>query len=246
MGRVGYRGNMVLATCAGACMQLTTLPLQNHSTRMQTQTEKRGNWATAVAMYREEGLGAFYKGAGDPQIEMYQWEWDSRWSLFDFISMSSKDHELLLDLLVSEWQVGLTAGQAFWLGLISKLIASTICYPLTRIKQMCQAQTKRSKLRRAGEDPNASDGKPLSMWEMSVKVWASDGWNGFVYGIEGQVFNASLKAALHRSAKERIQAPERPRVLKLVEGSGGSNWLGQIQGQLQGEGDDCWLVTTFF
>lgn len=62
VGRVGYRGNMVLATCAGACMQLTTLPLQNHSTRMQTQTEKRGNWATAVAMYREEGLGAFYKG----------------------------------------------------------------------------------------------------------------------------------------------------------------------------------------
>ena len=33
-----------------------------------------------------------------------------------------------------------------------------------------------------------------------------DGWRGFIYGIEGQVFNASLKAALNRSAKERIQA----------------------------------------
>ena len=35
-----------------------------------------------------------------------------------------------------------------------------------------------------------------------------DGWRGFIYGIEGQVFNASLKAALNRSAKERIQAWE--------------------------------------
>ena len=64
-------------------------------------------------------------------------------------------------------QVGLSAAQAFWLGLISKLIASTICYPLTRIKQMCQAQTKRSKLRRSSSE----EGKALSMWEMSLKVW---------------------------------------------------------------------------
>lgn len=86
MGRVGYRGNMVLATCAGACMQLTTLPLQNHSTRMQTQTEKRGNWATAVAMYQEEGLGAFYKGTvqcqqrgwSDPQRKLGSDRGDSR------------------------------------------------------------------------------------------------------------------------------------------------------------------------
>ena len=59
MGRIGYSGNMVLATCAGACMQLITLPLQNHSAPMQAQTEKRGHWQPAVAMYREEVLQFF-------------------------------------------------------------------------------------------------------------------------------------------------------------------------------------------
>jgi len=77
-------------------------------------------------------------------------------------------------------QVGLSAAQAFWLGLISKLIASTICYPLTRIKQMCQAQTKRSKLRRSSSEE--TEGKALSMWEMSLKVWTEADRGGGVVG----------------------------------------------------------------
>jgi len=229
VGRVGYRGNMVLATCAGACMQLTTLPLQNHSTRMQTQTEKRGNWATAVAMYREEGLGAFYKGLlpclllslnatiQDTIFEGIKDAWLKRQNL----SAAAKAGVDLAQMKLREVQVGLSAAQAFWLGLISKLIASTICYPLTRIKQMCQAQTKRSKLRRSSSEE--TEGKALSMWEMSLKVWTEDGWRGFIYGIEGQVFNASLKAALNRSAKERIQVmlffllfPERFRKMRAM------------------------------
>ena len=76
--------------------------------------------------------------------------------------------------------MGLSAAQAFWLGLISKLIASTICYPLTRIKQMCQAQTKRSKLRRCSSEE--TEGKALSMWEMSLKVWTEADRGGGVVG----------------------------------------------------------------
>ena len=40
------------------------------------------------------------------------------------------------------------APRSFWLRLIRKLVAATICYRIARIKQMCQAQTKRSKLQR--------------------------------------------------------------------------------------------------
>ena len=202
-GRIGYRANMVLATAAGAVMQLTTLPLQNHSTRMQTQKDARGNWATAVAMYREEGLEAFYKGLLPCLL----------------LSVNASIQDTIYDGIKEAWlrrrnrqaaqaaqaaqalrkvQVGLAAGQAFWLGLGSKLIASTLCYPLTRIKQMCQAQTKRSKNR----EPQS---RPLSMFEMGLKVWKEDGWRGFIYGIEGQVCNASVKAALNRMVKERIQ-----------------------------------------
>ena len=90
---------------------------------------------------------------------------------------------------------------------------------------MCQAQTKRSKLRRDGTGSGSeTDGKTaLSMLEMSVMVWSQDGWRGFVYGIEGQVFNASLKAALNRSVKERISVmlffllfPERFRKMRQM------------------------------
>ena len=200
-GRVGYRGNMVLATCAGACMQLSTLPLQNHSTRMQTQTEKRGNWQTAIAMYREEGLMAFYKGL--LPCLLLSLNATIQDTIFEGIKDAWLKRQNLSAAKLREVHVGLNALEAFWLGLFSKLIASTICYPLTRIKQMCQAQTKRSKLRNT-EEGNVET-KPLSMLEMSQNVWQRDGWRGFVYGIEGQVFNASLKAALNRSVKERIQ-----------------------------------------
>ncbi|CAK9025292.1 unnamed protein product [Durusdinium trenchii] len=208
-GRIGYRGNMVLATCAGACMQLTTLPLQNHSTRMQTQTERQSNWATAVQMYREEGLAAFYKGLlpclllslnATIQDTIFEGIKDT-WLKRQNISAAARAGVDLAQMKLRAVQVGLNAGQAFWLGLFSKLIASTICFPITRIKQMCQAQTKRSKLRSDGNMRTS----PLSMLEMSNYVWNKDGWRGFVYGIEGQVFNASLKAALNRSVKERIQ-----------------------------------------
>ena len=188
-------------------MQLSTLPVQNHSTRMQTQTVRRGNWATAVAMYREEGLEAFYKGLLPCLL----------------LSVSATIQEPLYDTIKAAWlrrmnqnnakgvRIGLTAGQAFWLGLGSKLISSTICYPLTRVKQMCQAQTKRSKISKGRQQQSkkqqgdVSDTVPLSMFEMAMRVYKADGLRGFVYGIEGQVFNASIKAALNRMVKERIQ-----------------------------------------
>jgi hypothetical protein len=213
LGRVTYRANMLLATAAGAVMQLTTLPLQNHSTRMQTQRLRRGNWATALAMYQEDGLRSFYKGLLPCLI----------------LSVNASIQDTIYDGLKEVWlrrlnaaaasagvsvsgakakvRVGLGPGQAFWLGLGSKLIASTVCYPLTRVKQMCQAQTKRSKSRAPGpEGPDGAEGTPpLSMVDMARKVYEEDGLRGFLYGIEGQVFNASLKAALNRMVKERIQ-----------------------------------------
>ena len=164
-------------------MQLTTLPLQNHSTRMQTQTVQRGNLATAVAMYQEDGLGAFYKGLlpclllsvnasiQDTIYDTIKEIWLRR------VNLSAKQHQ-------AQVRIGLTAGQAFWLGLGSKLIASTVCYPLTRVKQMCQAQTKRSKTRQGA----TKDGEvaPLNMFQMAMQVYKADGLQGFVYGIEGQ------------------------------------------------------------
>ena len=164
-------------------------------------------------MYEEEGLGAFYKGLL-PCLLL-----SLNATIQDTIFEGIKDSWLRRQNLAAslkDVKVGLSAAQAFWLGLISKLIASTICYPITRIKQMCQAQTKRSKLREGDE-------KALGMLEMSKNVWSQDGWRGFVYGIEGQVFNASLKAALNRSVKERIQVllfvllfPQRFRDMRLT------------------------------
>jgi len=201
VGHVTNRANMLIATAAGAVMQLTTLPLQNHSTRMQTQTERRSNWATALGMYKEDGLKAFYKGLLPCLL----------------LSVNASIQDTIYDTIKNAWlrrtnrkkntvsiRIGLTAGQAFWLGLGSKLIASTVCYPLTRVKQMCQAQTKRPKRRHECQKGDVA-AEPLNMFEMAMKVYRADGLRGFVYGIEGQVFNASLKAALNRMVKERIQ-----------------------------------------
>jgi hypothetical protein len=63
-GDFGYVANLTVGAVAGACNQLTTLPLQNHSARMQCADDKtKGNWDTAVDMYNESGIAGFYKGA---------------------------------------------------------------------------------------------------------------------------------------------------------------------------------------
>ncbi|CAE7246959.1 RABEPK [Symbiodinium microadriaticum] len=192
----------------GAVMQLTTLPLQNHSTRMQTQSERRSNWATALSMYKEDGLKAFYKGLLPCLL----------------LSVNASIQDTIYDTIKNAWlrrtnrknagagsiRIGLTAGQAFWLGLGSKLIASTVCYPLTRVKQMCQAQTKRSKHRQECQKGDVA-AAPLNMFEMAMKVYRADGLRGFVYGIEGQVFNARLQQEARLGREFVGPDPERMR-----------------------------------
>ena len=88
-----------------------------------------------MQMYREEGLASFYKGLL-PCLLL-----SVNASIQDTIYDTIKDMWLnRMNRNASTAHIGLTAGQAFWLGLGSKLIASTLCYPLTRVKQMCQAR----------------------------------------------------------------------------------------------------------
>ena len=64
IGPIGYIANLIIGLMAAAANQLTTLPLQNHSARMQTQKDKtKGNIQTALDMYNEGGIAMFYKGA---------------------------------------------------------------------------------------------------------------------------------------------------------------------------------------
>jgi hypothetical protein len=99
--------------------------------------------------------------------------------------------------------IGLTVAQGFFIGMFGKFVAATLCYPLTRIKVMCQAQTKKAK--KGSISGNDELERTLSPIEMAKKVFRTDGIGGFFYGVEGQVFNAALKQGLNFMVKERIQ-----------------------------------------
>ena len=91
-------------------------------------------------------------------------------------------------------QIALSTVEGFAIGLSSKFIAATVCYPITRVKVMAIAQSKQKK----GE-------KAKSGFEIASEVYQKDGFAGFYYGLEGQVSNAALKYGLNMMIKERIQ-----------------------------------------
>ena len=80
------------------------------------------------------------------------------------------------------------------IGIFSKACAATICFPMTRLKVMGTTQRK------------AKKGQKLrGTFEIAGDLLKTDGIKGFYYGVEGQVFNASVKQGLTVMLKERIE-----------------------------------------
>lgn len=170
--------------------RICTHPFENIAQRIQTQLEgpKESFLGAARNIAREGGLGGFWKGMTPALILCINPTIDTLIYFrvrAAFLAMQTRKMGFKV--------VDVAAGAAFLIGILSKGMAATSCFPLTRLKVMGTTQRK-------------GGGKKLrSTSEMAMDIWKADGIKGFFYGVEGQVFNAAVKQGLTLMLKERIE-----------------------------------------
>eukprot|EP00939_MAST-03C_sp_MAST-3C-sp1_P002729 g2729.t1 len=112
-----------------------------------------------------------------------------------------------------------TSVENFWIGLIAKLIASTITYPLViaKIVMTTASKKKKNKAKRTttttttkekgrltmSSDEGASVGEILKIWRQIVM---DSGFTGVYKGIQPHLVNASLKAGITNAVRLRVVA----------------------------------------
>ena len=82
----------------------------------------------------------------------------------------------------------------FWLGALSKLIATSITYPQIVIKSRQQAMSNES----------SRDRKKVNVWSAMTEVVHNEGVGGLYRGISSKLLQSILTAAILFASKERI------------------------------------------
>ena len=171
-----FRGSI-----AGILTQIFTSPLGTIQKILQTthSSDVRNSNASMIIknIKNQHGLTAFWSGFGmsmilviNPAINMY---------CYEFI------RHYLCNLLNTK-----SAAIDFFAGLLSKAIATIICYPLIYIKYNQQAD-------------NASDSKQ-SIMDIITNTYRQNGPKGFYKGINTKLVQSSLNNALMFMIKEKV------------------------------------------
>ena len=182
----------VTGIVAASINRLCTHPFENIAQRIQTRLPHQpveGFMSCGRNIVKEGGVSGLWKGLLPGMMLCINPTIDT------LIYFRVRDAYLARATRLASFSVlNVSAGPAFLLGILSKGCAATICFPLTRLKVMGTTQRK------------AKDGQKLrGTFELASDVMQSDGIKGFYYGVEGQVFNASVKQGLTMMLKERIE-----------------------------------------
>ncbi|KAH9765194.1 peroxisomal adenine nucleotide carrier 1 [Citrus sinensis] len=186
---IGTRANLIVAAAAGACTVIVTQPLDTASSRMQTSEfgKSKGLWKSlSESTWSEafDGLGISLLLTSNPSIQLKQ--------------------RLLRRRLKRETgkepsPEALPAFSAFFLGALSKCVATFLTYPAIRCKVMLQA---------AESDEDGINQAPQrnknTVSDALCSIWKREGPLGFYKGIQAQILKTVLSSALLLMIKEKI------------------------------------------
>ena len=179
----------IIAACIN---RLCTHPFENIAQRIQTILPHQPKESFLVAganIVKEGGVRGLWKGLLPGMLLCINPTIDT------LVYFRFRDAYLARrSRLLAQAVVDMPAGAAFMTGIFSKACAATICFPMTRLKVMGTTQRKSKK----GQ-------KLRGTFEIASDLLRTDGIKGFYYGVEGQVFNASVKQGLTVMLKERIE-----------------------------------------
>ncbi|KAL2650838.1 hypothetical protein R1flu_018966 [Riccia fluitans] len=190
--RMGTGPNLIVAAAAGACTAVLTQPLDTASARMQTSSF--GKSKSLVRTLRESTVKELWAGI-EPSIV-----------LCSNPAIQYTVFEQLKYRLLKKGQVGvaaesapvvLSAFSAFFLGALSKSVATVITYPAIRSKVMIQAAE-------SDDVKDKNKDKPIrKMHQAFSLIWNREGFFGFYKGLNAQILKTVLGAALMLMIKEK-------------------------------------------
>ncbi|KAK4803489.1 hypothetical protein SAY86_003306 [Trapa natans] len=195
---VGTKANLVLAAAAGACTAIVTQPLDTASARMQTSEFGKskslwrilteGNWHDSF-----DGLGINLLLTSNPAIQ---------YTVFDQLKQRMLKRKQGEATAAGSSPLALSAFSAFFLGAISKTIATILTYPAIRCKIMIQAAE-------SGNGKDTKDQAPRTrktIRQVAYSIMKGEGPLGFFKGLRAQILKTVLSSALLLMIKEKINA----------------------------------------
>lgn len=192
---IGTRANLILAAAAGACTVIVTQPLDTASSRMQTSEfgKSKGLWKSlSESTWREafDGLGISLLLTSNPSIQ---------YTVFDQLKQRLLRRRLKRKTGKEPSPEALSAFSAFFLGALSKCVATFLTYPAIRCKVMLQA---------AESDEDGINQTPQrnknTVSDALCSIWKREGPLGFYKGIQAQILKTVLSSALLLMIKEKI------------------------------------------
>jgi len=182
--------NFMLATASGAVMVALTNPVWLIKTRMQLQMNKTASqhsikpynsmWDAAITIVREEGITALYKGGAAALmltshggVQFVAYEYLKKRFKYARATRTSKRESVLERLQKS---IGYLA-----MGGVSKIIASTVTYPLQVIKARMQQRSDSLQLTSTGE-VRRSRRDYTGFVASCRRIWQAEGMRGFFKG----------------------------------------------------------------
>ncbi|TXT04888.1 hypothetical protein VHUM_03971 [Vanrija humicola] len=193
-GPLSTGAELGLGAAAGALAQVFTIPVAVVATRQQLWLPPPGAtgkaarepslFETASDIVKEGGVTALWTGLKpglvltvNPAITYGVFERAKSW-------------------ILSEGREGgkLTVGEAFWLGVLSKSLATVVTYPYIFAKVRLQAKA---------EDPE--DKKPKGAIDVLKKVYKEEGIAGWYQGLSAQITKAVLCQGILFVSKEQFE-----------------------------------------
>lgn len=192
---IGTRANLIVAAAAGACTVIVTQPLDTASSRMQTSEfgKSKGLWKSlSESTWSEafDGLGISLLLTSNPSIQ---------YTVFDQLKQRLLRRQLKRETGKEPSPEALPAFSAFFLGALSKCVATFLTYPAIRCKVMLQA---------AESDEDGINQAPQrnksTVSDALCSIWKREGPLGFYKGIRAQILKTVLSSALLLMIKEKI------------------------------------------
>lgn len=192
---IGTRPNLIVAAAAGACTVIVTQPLDTASSRMQTSEfgKSKGLWKSlSESTWSEafDALGISLLLTSNPSIQ---------YTVFDQLKQRLLKRRLKRETGKESSPEALSAFSAFFLGALSKCVATFLTYPAIRCKVMLQA---------AESDEDGINQAPQrnkkTVSDALCSIWKREGPLGFYKGIQAQILKTVLSSALLLMIKEKI------------------------------------------
>jgi hypothetical protein len=169
-----------------------TLPIDCVTTAIQTDEKNRGAFVLLGTILSEKGIGGFYKGIQaytvlclKPAIQYTVYEQVKK------VVLATRRVNNAGRRLVDE---SLSAAEAFFLGMVARIVATMLTYPYLRAKVMLQSTY----------GGTTTGKKKPSIPQMIAEQFSSGGVWGLYQGIGPELTRGVFSAALMMMAKERI------------------------------------------